>query len=118
MPRKKVDNSHKEAPKPKRGRPTKYDPVYCEKVIEWGRQGKSRTWIAAELGVDRDTLENWSQAHPEFFGAISRAKMLEQQWWEDKGQEGMISDKFNQAIWAKNMSCRFPTEWRDNSKVV
>src|SRR5262245_3868436 len=50
-----------------RGRPTKYDPIYCEMVICWGRLGKSKTWMAAELMVLKETLDNWAKDHPEFF---------------------------------------------------
>jgi transposase len=100
-----------------KGRPTKYKPEYCEKVIKWGKEGKSRTWIAAALDTSRETLDNWAKANPDFFDALSRAKAHEQRWWEDAGQAGMTSDKFNGGVWSKNMAARFPAEWRDNSKV-
>ncbi len=28
----------------------------------------------------------------------------------------MVSDKFNSTVWAKNMNCRFPDDWRDVSR--
>lgn len=99
------------------GRPTTYRPEYCEMVMEWGRQGKSRTWIAAELNTTRETLDDWTKRNPEFSDALTRAKIYEQQWWEDAGQSGMISDKFNNGVWAKNMACRFSSEWRDNKAL-
>jgi hypothetical protein len=99
-------------------RPTKYDPSYCAKVIEWGRDGKSRTWIASEIDVTRETLNEWAKAHPAFSDALTRAKLHEQRWWEEKGTEGMTSNLFNGGVWSKHMSCRFPDEWRENSKVT
>lgn len=99
------------------GRPTLYDPSYCEKVIEWGKLGKSRTWMAANLGVARETLDNWADAQPDFLDALSRAKALEQAYWEDAGHDGMTSDKFNSGVWSKSMAARFPKEWRENVKV-
>jgi len=101
-----------------KGRPTLYKPEYCEKVIQWGKEGKSRTWIAATLDTSRETLDNWAKANPDFLDALSRAKAHEQRWWEDKGQEGLTSDKFNGGVWSKSMAARFPAEWRDNSKVT
>ncbi len=95
------------------GRPTLYKPEYCESVVEWGKLGKSRTWIASELDVTRDTLYEWERTHPEFSDALTRAKIFEQRWWEDAGQTGMTSDKFNNGVWAKSVSCRFPADWRD-----
>ena len=98
-------------------RPTKYDPSYCEKVIEWGKAGKSRTWIASELDITRECLYEWTRVHPSFSDALTRAKIHEQRFWEDAGQVGMTADKFNSSVWAKNMSCRFPSEWRDTADV-
>lgn len=98
------------------GRPTDYDPAYCERVIAWGRDGKSRTWMAAEIGVHRETLYNWEKQHPEFFDALKRAKALEQQWWEDAGQTGMVGDKFNGQVWGRSMAARFPDDWREKSE--
>lgn len=95
------------------GRPTKYDPEICDTVISYGESGKSRAWIAATLGISRQTMANWEEAHPEFLDAMTHAKLLAQKWWEDAGQMGMEADKFNATVWAKNMSCRFADEWRD-----
>lgn len=98
------------------GRPSKYDPAYCEKVLEWGRLGKSRAWIAAEIGVCKQTLANWEAEHPEFLGSLTRAKVLEQQWWEDAGQSGMTGDKFNGQVWGRSMAARFPDDWRETTR--
>ena len=100
------------------GRPTDYDPDYCEQVLAWGKLGKSRAWMAAELSVCKQTLVNWENAHPAFLAALSRASVLSQQWWEDAGQVGMVSDKFNNEVWTKSMSCRFPDDWRDKTAIV
>lgn len=99
------------------GRPSTYSDEYCERVIEWGALGKSRAWIAAEIGISRQTLANWEAAHPEFLDATTHATLLSQKWWEDAGQSGMTSDKFNSTVWAKNMACRFRSEWVDKQEV-
>ncbi len=98
------------------GRPTDYREEYCEKVLEWGRQGKSRTWMAANLGCDRRTLDNWADVHPKFFRALSYAKALEQAHWEDLGHFGLSADKFNNGVWSKSMAARFPDEWREKQE--
>ena len=95
------------------GRPTDYDPSYCDKVIEWGRAGKSKTWMAAELDCTRQTLDNWAASHPEFLDALTRAITKAQAKWEDDGQTGMTSDKFNSSVWSRSMAARFPDEWRE-----
>jgi len=104
-----------DAPKEKNngGRPTAYDPSFCEKVIEWRRDGKSRTWMAAELGVHRQTLYEWMRVHPEFSDALTHAKQLEQKWWEDAGQQGMKQTGFNAKVWERNMLTRFRDDWQE-----
>lgn len=99
------------------GRPTKYDPSFCEKVIKWGKDGKSRTWIASELDITRETLYVWMKTYQDFSDALSRAKSHEQRWWEDKGQEGLDAERFNGGVWARNMAARFPQEWREARDV-
>lgn len=98
------------------GRPTEYDPAYCEQVIEWGKLGKSKTWIAANLDCTRQTLENWANANPEFLDALTRAMVHSQLWWEDAGQVGMTGDKFNASVWSRSMAARFPDDWREVSR--
>lgn len=97
-------------------RPTLYLPDYCEQVIELGRQGKSHAQIAAALGVSRQTLYNWQDAHPEFLDAITHARDLAQAWFEDKGQEGLATPGFNASLWAKQVSARFPDDYTERTK--
>lgn len=98
-------------------RPSKYDPAFCEKVIEWGRQGKSRAWICAELNVVRQTLKNWEADFPDFLVAMERAKILEQQWWEDEGQSALRLQGYQASMWSRSMAARFPDDWREKSEL-
>ena len=61
-------------PKRPRGQPTKYDPAYCDEIIEVCSQGHSITGFAGKIGVDRDTISEWAKVHPEFSVALKRAK--------------------------------------------
>lgn len=98
------------------GRPSDYDPAYCERVIELGAQGKSKAYMAAQIGVNRQTLENWAAQHEEFLGALTHALLLSQVWWEDAGQNGMAADKFNGQVWSRSMAARFPEDWRETAR--
>lgn len=100
------------------GRPSDYDPAYCAMVEEWGKLGKSKAWMAAEIGISKQTLYDWEKAHPEFLDATTRAVTFSQQWWEDAGQSGMAADKFNSAVWVKNMAARFREEWTERQEVT
>jgi hypothetical protein len=102
------------------GRPSLYDPKYCEEVIALGRIGKSVEAIGAILGVGTKTLYNWRDENPEFLHALDMAKEFELQWWEDIAQTHMIenkeSDKINATIWSRSMAARFPKKYREQVK--
>jgi hypothetical protein len=102
------------------GRPTKYDPAICEKVIEYGKRGKSKAWMCAELGIYPQMMAEWVAAHPEFGEAIARAVTLSQHWWEDAGQNGMFmgTQNFQASIWNRAMGARFPDDWREKSTLA
>lgn len=103
------------------GRPSQYDPVYCERVIELGKLGKSVEQIAAQIGVGTKTMYNWRDEHPEFLHAMDIAKELELDWWENIAQNMMIEnkegDKLNSSIWSRSMAARFPKKYRESTKT-
>jgi len=100
------------------GRPSLYKPEYCERVIELGKEGCSPAEIASDLDVDRTTLLNWADAHPEFLTALTRAKIHEQAWFEKAGKAGMFADKFNATVWAKSVSARFRDDYAERREVT
>lgn len=104
--------------KAKTGRPSLYDPAYCEKVIALGRAGKSIVHMCAVIGVARNTLEmNWPAAHPEFAAALEQARLLSQVWWEDFGQQNMNKPGFSAAAYNRSMAARFPNDWRETHRA-
>lgn len=64
------------------GQPTKYDPAYCDAIIEFCADGSSISSFAASIGVCRDTITNWGKAHPEFFAAVKAAKARVAAWYD------------------------------------
>lgn len=103
------------------GRPSKYDPALCDKVVELGRQGKSVEQISSALGFHYKTLLYWSETHPEFLEAMELAKQYEMAYWEDLGSQYIVeapqSAKLNTGLWSRSMAARFPAKYRENSKV-
>lgn len=101
------------------GRPSSYRPEFCDIVVELGKQGKSKTAIACELGVVKQTLYSWMSSHPEFLDAMMRAEQFSQLWWEDRAQKGIDkpTSEFNAGLWGKVMSARFPAEYREQKAV-
>ena len=103
------------------GRPSSYDPAYCEKVIELGKLGKSVEQIASILDVSLRTMYTWRDAYPEFLHAMEDAKTHEQAWWEEQGAAYMLEHKdaakLNASIWSRSMAARFPKKYRQETKT-
>ena len=101
------------------GRPSKYDPKYCDRVIEMGREGYSVVEMCADIGVARNTLESeWPERHEEFSKAFAHARELSQAWWERQGRLGLTADKFNAQLYSRSMAARFPKDWRESKNLA
>lgn len=102
-------------------RPTEYDQRYCALAEEQGKLGKSKAQIAAEIGVHRETLDNWAKTYPEFFDSITRARDFALAWWENQGQDGLWFDdkgqKMNAQLWSRSMAARFPDDYREKQDL-
>ena len=80
-----------------RGRPTMYDPKYCEEITEYfnvepykeverfnektekvyfvkeANDLPTMAGFATQIGVSKQTLYNWGRVHPDFFDSLTRA---------------------------------------------
>jgi len=99
-------------------RPTSYKPEFCEVVVRAGKRGKSKTGMAAEIGVSKDTLYRWVKEFPEFSDAVSLAVTFSQQWWEDCGQDNLNADKFQATVYNRQIRNRFREDHGDVAEVV
>lgn len=99
------------------GRPSKYDPAYCEMAKELGRQGKSRAQIAAYFDMSRQGLAGWEKAYPEFLDAMTLASEYALSWWETAGQTGMFMQNFSANAYSLQIRNRFPADYRD-AKII
>src|SRR4051794_28248464 len=68
------------------GRPTKYDPRYCDDIVAFCGQGYSITAFAGSIHVARSTIQEWAAAHDEFSVAVKRAKAASALWWEQRSR--------------------------------
>jgi len=97
------------------GRPSLYDPAFCDKVIEVGIDGGSLAEMAESCDVERHTLNAWMEAHPEFSTAVKRGLQKAQVWWERQGKIATFggAEGFNATSYIFNMKNRFKEDWRD-----
>lgn len=95
------------------GRPSKYKPEYCERVLELAKEGASMAEYAAEFGIDRTTLFDWRDQHEEFSTALTRAKILEQAWFEREARLNMKNKDFNANLWYRSALSRFRDDYAE-----
>jgi hypothetical protein len=102
------------------GRPSKYDPAFCDQVVELGRLGKSFQQMAAILNTTYTSMQRWCEEHEDFRVALSQAQEYSQAWWEDMCQTHMIEEqgsaKLNASLWSRSMAARFPKTYRESTK--
>ncbi len=107
-----------EEAKPPFGRPTKYKPEMCERVLQFAREGMGRVETAAELGVAMSTFQQWEIEHPEFAQAMTDARDFSHAWWATQGRRGIWGGKsFNANAYALQVRNRFPADWKDKREV-
>ena len=103
----------------KRGQPTKYNPAFCERVIEMGKYGASKVEMACKLAISRDSFDVYEKTHKEFSEAVKEAIAYSQAWWEEKGRNATFGgvDGFNATSFIFNMKNRFAADWKDKRET-
>ena len=101
------------------GRPTIYDPKYCELLIAHMKSGLSFECFGAAVGVARDRVYEWANKHPEFAEAKKIAHNESLLFWEKAGLNGLWhgggkNPQFNSSVWIFNVKNRFG--WKDKSE--
>lgn len=97
------------------GRPSKYKPEFADLVVKLGSEGKTLAEMAAGIGVDRSTLDDWVKQNPEFSRAVKAGLDAAQAWWEEKGRDATFGayPGFNATSYIFQMKNRFKEDWRD-----
>lgn len=90
------------------GQPTKYHQGYCMMIVQHMVGGLSFESFAGEIGVHRDTLYAWTNAHPEFSDAKKIGTAASLLWWEKTGIAGVMGQirDFSVGGWCFNMKVR------------
>jgi hypothetical protein len=97
--------------KPTMGRPTKYDPTYCDDIVRVMGTGLSKTAWAGTVGVCHDTVIEWAKVYPDFSDAVKRGQAARTLKLEQDLLTGTEGPKITSRIFAlKNAA---PNEWRE-----
>ena len=98
------------------GRPSKYDPAYCDDAIAVLEQGKSILSLAAHIGVNRSTIYEWMEQYPEFSDTVKRGQDAAAAWWERRLVEFAESGNGNATAIIFGLKNRAKDEWSDTTK--
>ena len=102
------------------GRPSKYDPALCDKVVELGKLGLSRFQICSRLDIGIHNMNTWEEAHEDFRRAMEESRVHALAFWEDRADLHLVEvpggPKLNTGLWSRSMAARFPKEYRENTK--
>lgn len=107
------------------GRPTDYDPKYCQMIIEYFEKPLAQrvnnkveandlpqlTAFARSIGVSRGTLFNWKNQFPEFLDAYNTATQLQEEMLVGNSLQNRYNPYFAQFM-LKN--CH---GWKDKQEV-
>ena len=95
------------------GRPSKYKPEMCDEVLPFMAQGYSTTALAGHLGVSRQTLYDWMDAHPEFLDAVKEGQAASAIWWENCLRANAEKGEGNATAAIFGLKNRAADDWRD-----
>lgn len=125
---------------PKIGRPTKYDPIYCEKVDEYlyirvdeetdwtkssfsGKESSGDSWehrvkvklptldgFAKFIDVDRSTLYEWKEKYADFSHSLDKILIEQKERLIDMGLSGDYSPTIAKLILSSNHGMKEKTE--------
>lgn len=75
------------------GRPDKYDPKYCEEIVEFMKKGKFVEQYAAHIGVSKQCFYRWADKYDEFRTALEEAKNASLAFFLQKGIDSLDRDE-------------------------
>ena len=95
------------------GRPTDYDPAYCDEARVFLADGFSLAALAGHLGVARSTVYKWVDEHPEFSDAVKTGQAAATLWWEKANRNLALTGEGNATAIIFGLKNRASDEWRD-----
>lgn len=99
------------------GRPSVYDPAFCELAETTLSKGYSLAVLAGEIGVSRQTVDTWQNTHPEFLDAIKRGRAKGARVWEDRLAKLADANVGNVTAVIFGLKNRLADDWRDKQEI-
>ena len=99
------------------GRPSEFKPEYCDEAEAFLADGYSVAAFAGHIGVAKQTVYNWMNAHPEFMDAVKRGQAGAVLWWERANRKLAMDGEGNATAIIFGLKNRAPDEWRDKQEI-
>lgn len=99
------------------GRPSKYDPAFCELAETTLAMGYSETVLAGEIGVCLDTITEWKNVHADFSASVKLGRAKGARVWEDRLSKVAEAGGGNATAVIFALKNRNPAEWRDKTET-
>ena len=99
------------------GRPSKYDPAFCDEVREFLKDGYSVAAFAGHIGVAVSTVNLWITQHPEFSDAVKAGQASATLWWENRARSVAQGEDGNPTIVIFGLKNRAADQWRDKTET-
>lgn len=99
------------------GRPSKYDPIYCDAIIAFCQDGSSISSFAASIGVSRDTISEWGKVHEEFSAAVKAAKTAVAAWYDKAARKTATEGGGNATICIFGLKNFDSEDFRDKTET-
>lgn len=96
------------------GRPSKYKPEYCERVIADMAKGLSLAAFAGGIPVSKDTVQEWVKVHPEFSVSVKKGQAARLRFLE----VGLMAGGPRTVAMIFALKNAAPDEWREKSEVA
>jgi hypothetical protein len=99
------------------GRPTKYDPAFCDEVIDFLSEGYSVTAWAGSKRVARSSVYKWANEHPEFSDALNIGQAASALWWETCLRTNATTGDGASSAIIFGLKNRAADDWRDKRDI-
>lgn len=99
------------------GRPSKYEPAFCQAAEDTLAKGYSEAVLAGELGVCIDTITEWKKVHEEFSASIKLGRSRGAKVWEDRLAKLADDNTGNATGIIFGLKNRHPDAWKDKSET-
>lgn len=98
------------------GRPSKYDPKFCDVAEATLALGYSEAVLAGDIGVCIDTIHEWKKAHPEFSDSVKVGRAKGARIWEERLVKLAEKNEGNATGIIFGLKNRQPSEWKDKTE--